>query len=111
MVQVPRGAVVEILQEVNKTWAKVRYNGIVGYSDRQYLKRLDLPNNALYMAKVKTLYPLSLNIWKEPKKGVSLGKIPNGATVPVLDEVNSTWAKVQYGDVIGYSDRKYLDVK
>lgn len=103
LAQVPRGAVVEVLQEVNKTWAKVRYNGAVGYSDRQYLKK-DPP----YKAAVKTMYPLSLNIWEEPKKGTSLGKIPNGATVMVLAEVNSTWAKVQYGNVIGYSDRQYL---
>ena len=104
--RVPKGAFVEVLKEVNSTWAQVRYNGTIGYSDRQYLK----PHNetGTYLATVVTMYPLSLNIWAGANKGKSLGKVPKGAVVTVLGEVDSTWAKVQYGNIIGYSDRKYL---
>lgn len=104
--KVPKGAFVEVLKEVNSTWAQVRYNGTIGYSDRQYLK----PHNetGTYLATVVTMYPLSLNIWAAANKGKSLGKVPKGAVVTVLGEVDSTWAKVQYGNIIGYSDRKYL---
>lgn len=103
LAQVPRGVCVEVLQEVNQTWAKVRLAEITGYSDRKYLKKCPP-----YRATVVTRYPLSLNIWEEPNKGNSLTKIPNSSQVMVLAEVDPTWAKVQYGNVTGYSDRQYL---
>ena len=106
---VPKGAVVEVLQIVDKTWAKVRFEGVTGYSDRQYLKRQDEPSDVLYMAKVKTRFPLSLNIWQNPNKGKSLAKVPNKETVEVLDEYNYTWAKIRYKGTVGYSDRQYLE--
>ena len=108
---IPRGALVEVLQEVNKTWAKVRYSGVVGYCDRQYLKREYTSDDVLYNAVVKTRFPLSLNIWREARKGISLGRIPRGATVGVLKEVDGTWAKIRYRNIVGFSDRQYLDIK
>lgn len=105
---VPRGAIVEVLQIVDKTWAKVRFEGVTGYSDRQYLKRQDDPADVLYVAKVKTRFPLSLNIWKNPNKGESLAKVPNKETVEVLQDYNYTWAKIRYKGTVGYSDRQYL---
>ena len=106
---VPRGAIVEVLQIVDKTWAKVRFEGVTGYSDRQYLKRQDEPADVLYMAKVKTRFPLSLNIWQNPNKGKSLAKVPNKETVEVLQDYNYTWAKIRYKNIVGYSDRQYLE--
>lgn len=106
--RVPRGSYVEVLQEVNQTWAKVRYAGVEGYSDRQYLKRQNEQSDVLYTATVKTRFPLSLNIWKDANKGTSLVKVPNGVKVDVLGEVNSTWAKVRYNGTVGFSDRQYL---
>lgn len=107
--KIPNGATVEVLKEVTHIWAKVRYNGEVGYVDRQYLEKEGKPQQpVLYKATVKTIYPLSLNIWRDPRKGISLTKIPRGAEVSVLQEVDATWAKVSYGKYVGYSDRKYL---
>ena len=106
---VPKGALVEVLQIVDGTWAKVRYDGVTGYSDRQYLKRKGEPADVLYMAKVKTRFPLSLNGWQNPNKGKSLIKIPNRATVEVLQEYNYTWAKIRYKNTVVYSDRQYLE--
>lgn len=107
--KIPNGATVDVLKEVTSVWAKVRYNGSVGYVDRQYLEKEGKPQQSgLYKAEVKTVYPLSLNIWREPRKGISLTKVPRGAEVSVLEEVSQTWAKVSYGQHVGYSDRKYL---
>lgn len=106
---VPRGSSVEVLQIIDSTWAKVRFDGVTGYSDRQYLRRIDSPADVLYMAKVKTRFPLSLNIWQNPNKGKSLTKVPNKETVEVLDEYNYTWAKIRYKGTVGYSDRQYLE--
>ena len=106
---VPRGALVEVLQIIDGTWAKVRFEGVTGYSDRQYLKRQCEPSDVLYMAKVKTRFPLSLNIWQNPNKGKSLSKVPNKETVEVLQEYNYTWAKIRYKGTVGYSDRQYLE--
>ncbi|MDD4280469.1 MAG: SpoIID/LytB domain-containing protein [Candidatus Sumerlaeales bacterium] len=106
---VPRGMLVEVLQIIDGTWAKVRFEGVTGYSDRQYLKRQDEPSDVMYMAKVKTRFPLSLNIWQNPNKGKSLTKVPNKETVEVLQEYNYTWAKIRYKGTVGYSDRQYLE--
>lgn len=107
--KIPNGATVDVLKEVTHIWAKVRYNGEVGYVDRQYLEKEGKPQQSvLYKAEVKTMYPLSLNIWREPRKGVSLTKVPRGAEVSVLQEMDATWAKISYGKLTGYSDRKYL---
>ena len=62
-----------------------------------------------YMAKVKTRFPLSLNIWQNPNKGKSIAKVPNKETVEVLQEYNYTWAKIRYKGTVGYSDRQYLE--
>ena len=37
---VPRGAIVDVYEHVNDTFAKVKYSGTIGVSDRQYLKVL-----------------------------------------------------------------------
>ena len=62
----------------------------------------------LYQAKVDTVNPLSLNIWNDTKKSVSLGKIPDNAIVNVMQEYNSTWAVCEYKGKSGYVDRQYL---
>lgn len=104
---VARGETVYVLEEINSNWAKVWYMGTVGYVDRQYLRRKP-SGGALYVAEVKTLHPLSLNLWREPRKSYSLGRIPRGAHVQVLEEVNKTFAKVTYDNTVGYVDRRYL---
>ena len=71
-------------------------------------KPVDVEKTPLYLAKANTVRPLSLNIWSSPKKDKSLGKIPKGAAVKVLEEVSSKWALIQYGVITGYVDRKYL---
>lgn len=65
-------------------------------------------NKVIYQAKVETVNPLSLNIWNNIFKNVSLKKVPRGDIVNVLEEVNPDWAKVEHGGVVGYSDRQYL---
>ena len=40
LAKVPNKETVEVLQEYNYTWAKIRYKGTVGYSDRQYLEKV-----------------------------------------------------------------------
>lgn len=37
-----------------------------------------------------------------------LGSMPKGASVTILGEANSGWAKVKYGNITGYSSRQYL---
>ena len=75
---------------------KGRFEGVTGYSDRQYLKRQDEPSDVLYGESQNKRFPLSLNIWQNPNKGKSLAKVPNKETVEVLQEYNYTWAKIRY---------------
>ena len=69
---------------------------------------LQLNRKVPYYAEVVTSKPLSLNIWKGMSKTKSLGKIPKGALVKVLEEVNSKWARIEYRKITGYCDRAYL---
>ena len=103
---VPRGARVRVFEEVNANWARIKYGNLSGYVDRQYLKK-ETPF-VEYEATVNTFYFLSLNIWKDTNKRGTYGKVPRGTKVTVLEEVNATWAKIRYGSIIGYSDRRYL---
>ncbi|MGI6224807.1 MAG: SpoIID/LytB domain-containing protein [Peptococcales bacterium] len=106
---VPRDATVDVLEEVNKTWALVRYQGTTGFVDRKYLRKRALAlNNPAYYAKVVTRYPNSLGLWKTASKGTRLCYIPRDETVGVLEEVNKTWAKVSYQGSVGFVDRQYL---
>ena len=41
--KVARGDVVNVVEEVNATWAKVEHEGTVGYADRQYLVKISPP--------------------------------------------------------------------
>ena len=62
----------------------------------------------LYRATVNTVNPNSLNLWTTITKSSSQGTIPKGNSVDVLQEVNATWAQVQYAGKMGYVDRQYL---
>jgi len=105
--KIPRGKEVYVLDIINDGWVRVQYGTKIGFVDRRYLHE-PMRNDVLYRAEVKTFYPLSLNIWKEARKGQSLIKVPRGATIEVLKEVNQVWAQVRYGKYVGYSDMKYL---
>jgi N-acetylmuramoyl-L-alanine amidase len=106
---IPRDATVDVLEEVNKTWALVRYQGTTGFVDRKYLrKKAQSLNNPIYYAKVATRYPNSLGLWKTASKGTRLRYIPRDETVGVLEEIDKTWAKVEYQGSVGFVDRKYL---
>jgi hypothetical protein len=40
---IPRGDTVDVIEEVNNVWAKIRHNGMEGFADRQYLVKVDDP--------------------------------------------------------------------
>ena len=103
----PKGAVIYVLEEVSALWVKAWYKGRTGFVDRQYLSEPP-KEDALYKARVATVYPLSLGLWQEPRKGVRLMYIANGREIEVLKELNPTWAQVRVGKAVGYVDRKYL---
>ena len=109
---VPRDSIISVIDHAGDYWAKVDYQGVVGYSDRQYLAKFSpggpAPTEPLYMAEVATKNPDSLNIWTNTKKNRSLTTVPRGAHVAVYEEVDKTWAKVKYNGFVGYSDRQYL---
>lgn len=102
-----RGDEVYVLDIINDGWVRAQYGRTIGYIDRKYIlepKREDV----LYRAEVKTIFPLSLNIWRDARKGLSLAKVPRGALIDVLEEVNQDFARVRYGRHTGYSQMKYL---
>lgn len=40
-----------------------------------------------------------------------IGSYQKGATVTVMDNANEDWAKINYGETVGYMSRRYIDFK
>ena len=66
------------------------------------------PEIVNYKAKVNTAGDLTLGLWADIRKSNRLMLIPKGARVTVLEEVNATWAQVEYNGQTGFVDRQYL---
>ncbi|WP_195937842.1 C40 family peptidase [Romboutsia sp. 1001713B170131_170501_G6] len=106
---IPNGTKVGVISESNG-WAKISYNGQIGYVSSQYLKSSEdstspSEEKVKYNKKVNAS---SLNIRKGPSTSHSkIGSIPYGAEVGVISESNG-WAKIKYNGQIGYVSSKYL---
>ena len=63
----------------------------------------------LYKATVKTKESANVNIWSSSAKTRSLGKVPRGAEVEVLDNsAPAGWVYARYKGISGYMDAQYL---
>lgn len=93
----------------------LRHRDITGVNGSQASSESEQANgekgdymDIIYYAKVTTAGG-ALNLRSEPRSGKNiLCEIPFGTEIGVAEETNADWAKVQYGDTVGYAARAYL---
>lgn len=107
---IPKGKEVHLISQHGK-WFKVKYGASIGYMDSTYLKEAVEVPTFLYKA-IVTANP-TLNIRSTPEVADNLiGKLSYNQIVPVLENTNSSWAKIEFyvNDVLtnAYVSRQYL---
>lgn len=106
---IPEGAVCKVYPDRSyKNWLYVEYNGVYGFSYKNYLIKTVAPitENATHYVK-GTDGELAIN--SRPKAGYKIGVIPEGASCTVYSEKSSgNWLWVEYNGISGYSYNKYL---
>ncbi len=105
------GTVVEVLEIVSDSWARVRVAGETGYMMRKFLSMGGAASGAgSDIAVVNNPNPkdrLHLRV-SAKQSSESYGKYYNGVQVEILDYTNTEWVKVRVGGAVGYMMRKYL---
>ena len=92
------------MAESGKTYREI----LEFYYPGTLLNNVKEPEKVNYKAKVNTAGELTLGLWTDMRKSNRLMLIPKGARVTVLEEVNATWAQIEYNGQTGYVDRQYL---
>ena len=114
---VPQGATITVLDTSNPNWYKVKYSSYTGYMSSQYIQiqKAATPTPA----PTPTPKPIgtakttaALNIRKGPGTSyASLGVLPSGATVTVIEKCSNGWYRVKTAaNVYGYCSGDYLKV-
>ena len=101
---IPRGGEIEI-RDYGTGWSKIKYGGISGYVSSKYFVITSETNPT---GDTATCIASSLRIRKGPGTSYTqIGSIPYNAVVDVLS-YDTSWSKVLYGGVTGYSNTTYL---
>ncbi len=111
--EIPLGTQVGFIENVDSVFAKINYNGQIGYAKQQYLadeKPYVSANNTVsyyvYVANVKN----SIYFRSAPSENDSniITEIPLGTQVGFIENTDSVFAKISYNGQIGYAKREYL---
>ena len=114
-----KGSIVELISE-NNGWAKIKYDGRLGYVSSEFLSNIDnnipdkkteTPSETLpdtVITKIKVVTATSLNVRSGPSTSNALiGSLRNNEKVEVISE-NNGWAKIKYSGRLGYVSSVYL---
>ena len=102
---IPEGASCTVYPDrMSGNWCWVEYNGISGYSYKDYLTQ-----NLNVRTGIVRGTDGSLVINSKPKVGNDIGYIPEGASCTVYpDKTSGNWYWVSYNGVSGYSYKDYI---
>ena len=105
---IPEGAAVTVYPDrTSGNWYWVEYNGVSGYSYKDYLSAN--PNSSNIRTGVIRGTDGSLAINSKPQAGNQIGEIPEGASATVyLDKTSGNWYWVTYNGISGYSYKDYI---
>lgn len=112
--EIPLGAQVGYIESANSNFAKINYNGIIGYAKHIYLSDT-MPyipstnttvSHYVYVTNVKN----SIYFRSAPAEssGNIITEIPLGTQVGFIENVDSVFAKIYYNGQIGYAKQIYL---
>ncbi len=111
--EIPLGTQVGFIENTDGVFAKIRYDGQVGYVKREYLSSskpyVSSGGSSSTMTVVNVDYAIYLRSSpSESSDSNIIMEIPVGATVKYLDTPNSTFYKISYNGTVGYSKQIYL---
>ena len=109
--EIPLGTSVGFIENADSVFAKINYNGQIGYAKRQYLShsRPSTSSSSSTMTVVNVKHSIYLRSTpSEASDSNIITEIPLGATVTYLGTPNSTFYKISYGGTVGYSKQIYL---
>lgn len=111
--EIPLGTQVGFIENANSVFAKINYNGTIGYSKQQYLSDY-MPNTSanttissyMYVANVKN----SIYFRSAPVENDSniICEIPLGTMVGFIERYDNVFSKISYNGSIGYAKSQYL---
>ncbi|TAN68725.1 cell wall hydrolase [Paraclostridium sordellii 8483] len=106
-----KGTKVEYISE-NNGWAKIKYNGNIGYMSTNYLATIDSNNGGnnseSTVKSEKQVTGNRVNFRKGPGTNYSvITSLNKGTKVGYISESNG-WAKVNYNGTIGYMSANYI---
>ncbi|MGL5314142.1 MAG: SH3 domain-containing protein, partial [Peptostreptococcaceae bacterium] len=103
-----KGDKVEVLYEVNRNWARIKYNGGHGYVSLQYLVEVNSKPNP---SKPTTMYCSAsiLNVRKGPSsKDSIIAYFKKNDKVEVIENLNNGWSRINYNNGHAYVSSQYL---
>lgn len=111
--EIPLGTQVGFIENADNVFAKINYNGTIGYSKRQYLSDTApyiSSNNTVssykYVANVK--YSIYFRSAPAENSNNIICEIPLGTQVGYIETVDGTFSKISYNGSIGYVKSQYL---
>ncbi len=107
LTQVPRGAIVTLLDTSDSEWYKISYNGNEGYVKAEYLTVSPADTSMELKGKVTAG---SLNIRDAASSdGKSIGSLSKGDIVTIVATENG-WYKIKNGSGFGYVSADYVSI-
>lgn len=102
-----KGEVLEVVSESNG-WAKVKYDGRIGYISSQYLENVGSSSNTTTSTSTKVVNIDGLNVRSGPSTSNGIvGKLKKGEKVSVISESNG-WSKIKFNSKEAYTSTMYL---
>lgn len=112
--EIPLGTLIGFIENPDATFAKINYNGSIGYVKQAYLSS-DYPiinnyinwNSPMRVVNVKNSIYLRSTPSESSDSNIIM-EIPVGSTVYYQDTPNGTFYKIYYNGTTGYSKQDYL---
>lgn len=106
------GTAVGYISSANSIFAKISYNGTVGYAKHQYLSSnyygsAKAYDNTMYVTNVQD----SIYLRSAPAENSSniITTIPLGTAVTFIENIDGTFYKINYNGTVGYAKAEYLE--
>ena len=105
LMQLPKGALVNLLDVSNAEWYQVSFNGTSGFISAEYL---DTKTSAKEMSITGTVTTTSLNVReKAASDGKAIGSLSKDATCTIVAAENG-WYKIKFDKGYGYVSSDYV---
>lgn len=105
LMQLPKGALVNLLDVSNAEWYQVSFNGTSGFISAEYL---DTKTSAKEMSITGTVTTASLNVReKAASDGKAIGSLSKDATCTIVAAENG-WYKIKFDNGYGYVSSDYV---